>query len=97
MDEVKEGIKYIFQTKNELTLCVSAAGHAGMEAIMCNLLEPGEKVLVDMSGIWGERAKEMASRYGTVIGGGPDRGPLYNPPSLQVLSSRKLGQSPATI
>lgn len=27
MDDVKEGCQYIFQTKNEVTVCVSASGH----------------------------------------------------------------------
>ncbi|XP_017771663.1 PREDICTED: serine--pyruvate aminotransferase, mitochondrial [Nicrophorus vespilloides] len=66
MDEVKAGIQYIFQTRNELTLAVSASGHGGMETVMCNLLEPGEKVLVATNGIWGERASNMAERYGSV-------------------------------
>lgn len=64
MDEIKEGIQYIFQTKNELTLAVSTSGHGGMEAVFCNLVEPGEKVLVAVNGIWGERAANMATRYG---------------------------------
>lgn len=64
MDEIKEGIKYIFQTSNTLSLCVSGAGHAAIEAVMCNLLEPGEVVLIAMNGIWGERGTDIASRYG---------------------------------
>lgn len=64
MDEIKEGIQYIFQTRNELTLAVSTSGHGGMEAVFCNLVEPGDKVLVAVNGIWGERAANMASRYG---------------------------------
>lgn len=64
MDDIKEGIRYVFQTKNELTLAISTSGHGGMEAVMCNLLEPGDKVLITVNGIWGERAALMASRYG---------------------------------
>lgn len=64
MDEIKEGIQYIFQTRNELTLALSASGHGGIEAVMCNLLEPGEKVLIATNGIWGDRAANMAQRYG---------------------------------
>lgn len=66
MDEIKLGIQYVFQTKNELTLAVSAAGHGGMEAAMCNLVEPGDGVLVAVKGVWGQRAADIASRYGTV-------------------------------
>lgn len=64
MDEVKAGIQYAFQTRNPLTLAVSTSGHGGMEAAMCNLIEPGDIVLVAVHGIWGERAADMARRYG---------------------------------
>lgn len=67
MDEVKEGIQYIFQTRNELTLALSTSGHGGMEALLCNLLEDGERVLIAINGIWGERAADMARRYGADV------------------------------
>lgn len=35
-----------------------------MEAAVANLIEPGEKILVGNTGIWGVRAAELASRYG---------------------------------
>ena len=63
MDEVKAGIQYAFQTKNALTLALSATGHAGMEAVMANLLEEGDTVLIAENGIWGQRAEDMAKRY----------------------------------
>lgn len=64
MDEIKNGIQYIFQTKNKMTLAVSASGHGGMEAVLCNLTEPGDKILILVNGIWGERAANLAERYG---------------------------------
>ena len=63
MDEVKAGIQYAFQTKNPLTLALSATGHAGMEAVMANLLEAGDTILIAENGIWGQRAEDMAKRY----------------------------------
>ena len=63
MDEVKAGIQYAFQTKNALTLALSATGHAGMEAVMANLLEEGDTILIAENGIWGQRAEDMAKRY----------------------------------
>lgn len=33
MDDIKEGLKYVFQTRNPLTICISASGHGGMEGI----------------------------------------------------------------
>lgn len=64
MDEIKDGVRYMFQTKNPLTFCLSAAGHGGMEAVLCNLLEDGDVVLCGVTGIWGQRAGDMAIRYG---------------------------------
>lgn len=66
MDEIKSGLQYVFQTRNKLTLAVSATGHGGMEAAMCNLIEPGDIALIAVKGIWGKRAADMASRYGNV-------------------------------
>ena len=64
MDEIKDGIQYVFQTKNRVTLCVSASGHGGMEAALCNLIEDGDVVLCGVTGLWGRRAADMAERYG---------------------------------
>ncbi|XP_045111759.1 alanine--glyoxylate aminotransferase-like isoform X2 [Portunus trituberculatus] len=63
MDEVKEGLRYLFQTRSDVVCCVSGTGHAGMEATMCNLLEPKDIILIAENGIWGERAADMASRH----------------------------------
>lgn len=60
-------MKYLFQTSNTLTLCVSASGHAAMESCFCNLIEDGDVVLVAMQGIWGERAADMARRLGANV------------------------------
>lgn len=59
MDEIKEGIQYMFQTKNKATMCITGSGHAGMEAVMANLLEDGDRVLIGTTGIWGQRAENM--------------------------------------
>ncbi|XP_043281767.1 alanine--glyoxylate aminotransferase [Venturia canescens] len=67
MDEIKEGLRYAFQTRNSLTLAISGSGHAGMEACLGNLLEPGETVLIAKCGIWGERATDMATRLGARV------------------------------
>lgn len=67
MDDVKEGMKYLFQTRNPVTLCVSASGHGGMEASLCNLIETGDIVLCAVTGLWGRRAGDMATRYGADV------------------------------
>lgn len=64
MDEISEGLRYALQTDSKYTLMVSGTGHAGMEAAIANLLEPGEKIIVGNAGIWGERVADLAGRYG---------------------------------
>lgn len=34
-----------------------------MEAVIANLLEPGDKIIVGVNGIWGERVADLAERY----------------------------------
>lgn len=62
MDEVKTLLQYAFQTKNELTIPVSAPGSAGMEACFVNLVEAGDKVIVCQNGVFGGRMKENVER-----------------------------------
>ena len=64
MDEIKELLQFAFQTKNELTLPISAPGSAGMEACFVNLLSPGDKVIVCQNGVFGGRMKENVERCG---------------------------------
>ncbi|MBN3277688.1 SPYA protein, partial [Polyodon spathula] len=64
MDDIKKGIQYAFQTKNELTMAISGSGHAAMEAALYNAVERGETVLIAVNGIWGERAADISERMG---------------------------------
>jgi len=64
MDEIKQLLQYALQTKNELTLPVSAPGSAGMEACFVNLLERGDKAIVCQNGAFGGRMKENVERIG---------------------------------
>ncbi|MGK0498600.1 MAG: alanine-glyoxylate transaminase/serine-glyoxylate transaminase/serine-pyruvate transaminase [Oceanicoccus sp.] len=64
MDEIKALLQYVFQTKNELTLPVSAPGSAGMEACFVNLLSPGDTAIICANGVFGGRMKENVERCG---------------------------------
>lgn len=66
MDEVKAMLKYAFQTENEMTMPVSAPGSAGMETCFVNLVEPGDKVIVCINGVFGGRMKENVERFGGI-------------------------------
>ncbi|XP_024619788.1 serine--pyruvate aminotransferase [Neophocaena asiaeorientalis asiaeorientalis] len=67
MDEIKQGIQYVFQTRNPLTLAISGSGHCALEAALFNLLEPGDSFLVGVNGIWGQRAQDIGERIGARV------------------------------
>lgn len=67
MDEIVGGLQYAFQTDSPYCLMVSGTGHAGMEASIANLVEPGETVVVGNKGIWGQRVCDLAARYGANV------------------------------
>ncbi len=67
MDEVQELLRYVFQTRNELTLALPGTGMAGMEAAFANFIEPGDSVVVAVCGYFGDRMAEIAARYGAEV------------------------------
>lgn len=67
MNETMELLRYVFQTKNQLTLPMSGTGSAGMETVMVNLIEPGDKVVVCVKGVFGQRMRDVASRCGAEV------------------------------
>jgi len=64
MDQIKELLKYTFQTENEVTFPVSGPGSVGMETCLVNLVEPGCKVVVCINGVFGGRMKSIIERCG---------------------------------
>jgi alanine-glyoxylate transaminase/serine-glyoxylate transaminase/serine-pyruvate transaminase len=64
MEEIKELLRYAFLTGNPLTMPVSAPGSAGMETCFVNLVQPGDKVVVCLNGVFGGRMKENIERCG---------------------------------
>ena len=67
MEDVKQLLRYVFQTQNDFTIPVSGTGSAGMEAALCNFIEPGDRVLIAINGYFGERMADMAARYGAEV------------------------------
>jgi alanine-glyoxylate transaminase/serine-glyoxylate transaminase/serine-pyruvate transaminase len=67
MDEVREGLRFVFQTRNAMTLAMSGTGSAGMETVIVNLVEPGERVLVAVNGVFGGRLAEVSRRAGANV------------------------------
>ncbi len=67
MREIQELLRYVFRTQNALTIPVSGTGSAGMEAALCNFIEPGDPVLIAVNGYFGLRLADMAARYGAQV------------------------------
>jgi alanine-glyoxylate transaminase/serine-glyoxylate transaminase/serine-pyruvate transaminase len=67
MEELKELLRQVFRTHNRLTLPLSATGSAGMEAVLVNLLEPGDGAVICQNGVFGGRMAEIARRAGAKV------------------------------
>lgn len=64
MEQTKTLLRYAFQTENKLTFPVSGPGSVGMETCFVNLVEPGDKVIVCINGVFGGRMSENVKRCG---------------------------------
>jgi alanine-glyoxylate transaminase/serine-glyoxylate transaminase/serine-pyruvate transaminase len=67
MEDVKELLRQTFRTTNRLTFPLSATGSAGMEAVLVNLLEPGDHAVICVNGVFGGRMVEIAKRAGAEV------------------------------
>jgi len=63
LKEATEGLKYIFQTQNDVFIFASS-GTGAMEAAVVNLCSPGDSVITVESGKFGERWTELCQAYG---------------------------------
>lgn len=66
MEDLKELLRMALRTRNALTFPVSAPGSAGMETCFVNLVEPGDKVMVVVNGVFGKRMVENVVNCGGV-------------------------------
>jgi aspartate aminotransferase-like enzyme len=62
-EEVRAGLKYLFQTKQEVIL-LTASGTGAMEAAVSNLFSRGDQVITLNAGKFGERWTKLAQAYG---------------------------------
>lgn len=65
-EEATEGLKFLFQTKEDV-LILSSSGTGAMEASISNLFAKGEKVLAVVGGKFGERWRDIAKAYGLEV------------------------------
>ncbi len=67
MNNAMDLLRFVFETENQITFPVSGTGSAGMEAAMVNMVEPGDKVIVGVNGVFGQRMVDVASRCGAEV------------------------------
>jgi len=67
MNQTQELLRKTFRTKNRLTFPVSGTGSAGMETCVVNLIEPGDKMVVCVNGVFGQRMTDVAQRAGAAV------------------------------
>jgi len=63
LKQASEGLKYVFQTKNDVFILASS-GTGAMEAAVANLLSAGDEAICVQAGKFGERWTELAQAYG---------------------------------
>ncbi|HJT76282.1 MAG TPA: alanine--glyoxylate aminotransferase family protein [Gemmataceae bacterium] len=67
MNETQEMLRWVFRTSNTLTFPVSGTGSAGMETCVVNLIEPGDRMVVCVNGVFGQRMTDVAQRAGAQV------------------------------
>lgn len=67
MDEIKAMLRLLFSTTNEVTFPISGPGSAGMDTCVVNLVEPGDKVIVCINGVFGQRIAESVAKVGGIV------------------------------
>jgi alanine-glyoxylate transaminase/serine-glyoxylate transaminase/serine-pyruvate transaminase len=97
MNESRAMLKEVFQTKNEMTIALSGTGSAGMEACLVNLLEPKDKAIVCVNGLFAERMVDIVKRcdaepiivegeWGNIIEPERVRESLQNNPNVKLVA-----------
>jgi alanine-glyoxylate transaminase/serine-glyoxylate transaminase/serine-pyruvate transaminase len=64
MERTKERLRAVMRTANPVTFPVSGTGSAGMEAVLINVLQPGDQVVVGVNGVFGTRIANLVDRMG---------------------------------
>ena len=67
MTETIELMREAFVTENAATLPISGTGSAGMEALVANFVDPGDRVVCGVSGLFGVRMADELHRAGADV------------------------------
>lgn len=67
MEDVAELLRGTFGTANRVALPISGTGSAGMDAMVDNLVRPGDRVVCGVHGLFGERMADALGRRGADV------------------------------
>lgn len=67
MNETMDLLRQTFQTNNQWAFPVDGTSRSGIEAVLCSLIEQGDKVLVPIFGRFGHLLTEIAERSGAEV------------------------------
>ncbi|MDF2921965.1 MAG: aminotransferase [Paenibacillaceae bacterium] len=67
MNETMEMLRLLFRTTNQWAYPVDGTSRSGLEAVLCSIIEPGDKVLVPIFGRFGYLLQEIAERCGAQV------------------------------
>ena len=67
LDGIKDSLQKVMLTNNDATIILSGTGSSGMEAVLTNLIEEGEAMLIPVNGFFSERMVDVARRLGAIV------------------------------
>lgn len=67
MEDIKAALARLFNAPDHACVPLPAPGTAGMEGALMNLLEPGDRAVIAVNGVFGGRMVDMAGRAGAEV------------------------------
>jgi alanine-glyoxylate transaminase/serine-glyoxylate transaminase/serine-pyruvate transaminase len=67
IEETAEMLRAVFRSGSRATLPVSATGSGGMDALVANFVEEGDRVVAGVNGLFGERLADALGRAGAEV------------------------------
>ncbi|WP_059104554.1 pyridoxal-phosphate-dependent aminotransferase family protein [Shouchella shacheensis] len=84
MNETMGLIRDLFQTENHWSYTIDGTSRAGIEAVLCSIIEPGDNVFIPIFGRFGHLLTEIAARCGAdVHNASVEWGTVFDPEELK--------------